>query len=359
MASWCSVGRRGEGFWVRACLIVALGGACLAVPDVAAAEQPISEEARVYFANGVELLQSKPPAYQDAYYQFKLAYEKSQSWKVLGNLGLCALKLERDGEALGYYEKYLSEGGNEVDPGERKALVQDMALISGNSALVTLTATEANAELISTRNGSSVPPQAYRFDGNKLELRMRAGTHELTATSPDGRTESTKLVLSPRTNTDYTFDFTKPSAPHSDGGSKTSGGAASRQPTTTGGGVRVAGYVATGVGVVALATGVITGVLAQNKEEDAKGECDRQTRLCPSDEARQRYQSGIASAEAMAGNANLLLIGGAVLTVGGVVMIVFGGPTEVAPYDANTGVGLALVPSLGPSGAGLTALGRF
>jgi hypothetical protein len=48
-----------------------------------------------------------------------------------------------------------------------------------------------------------------------------------------------------------------------------------------------------------------------------------------------------------------------VLTVGGVVMIVFGGPTEVAPYDANTGVGLALVPSLGPSGAGLTALGRF
>jgi len=64
------------------------------------AEEKISEEAKLYFQNGVELVQNQPPNYQDAYYQFKLAWDRSHSWKVLGNWGLCALKLERDGEAI-------------------------------------------------------------------------------------------------------------------------------------------------------------------------------------------------------------------------------------------------------------------
>src|ERR1041384_2551839 len=77
--------------------------ALLLVSGSARAQEKISDEAKLYFKNGVELIQQSPPNYQDAYYQFKLAYEKSGSWKVLGNLGLCALKLERDGEALPAY----------------------------------------------------------------------------------------------------------------------------------------------------------------------------------------------------------------------------------------------------------------
>ena len=55
---------------------------------VASAEEKISEEAKLYFQNGVELIQNQPPNYQDAYYQFKLAWDRSHSWYVLGNLGL-------------------------------------------------------------------------------------------------------------------------------------------------------------------------------------------------------------------------------------------------------------------------------
>ena len=112
-----------------AALAVVLGTAGLA-----SAEEAISEEAKLYFRNGVELIQGSPPNYQDAYYQFKLAYEKSKSWKVLGNLGLCSFKLERDGEALDAYNEYLKSGGNEIDPEERKALERDVLVITGNSA---------------------------------------------------------------------------------------------------------------------------------------------------------------------------------------------------------------------------------
>src|SRR3954453_16997389 len=102
--------------------------ACLSllVATPAYADEKISEEAKLYFQNGVELIQNQPPNYQDAYYQFKLAWDRSHSWKVLGNWGLCALKLERDGEAIWAYSEYLKKGGSDVDASERKDLERDL-----------------------------------------------------------------------------------------------------------------------------------------------------------------------------------------------------------------------------------------
>src|SRR6187402_2082632 len=93
------------------------------------ASTPTAEElatAKMHFANGVELLQASPPNYQDAFRQFQLAYQKTHgSWKVMGNLGLCALKLERDGEALSYYQGYLKDGGDQIDPDERSHIERE------------------------------------------------------------------------------------------------------------------------------------------------------------------------------------------------------------------------------------------
>src|SRR5262245_6642638 len=108
-----------RGAWI---LAFAAGLASFAAPAPAHAKEQISEEARAYFRNGVELLQATPPNYQDAYYQFKLAFDKSNSWKVLGNMGLCAVNLERDGEALRYYDDYLKRGGKDINKEERAAI---------------------------------------------------------------------------------------------------------------------------------------------------------------------------------------------------------------------------------------------
>jgi len=59
-------------------------------------EVVITEEARTHFAAGVALLQDpKAPRYEEAYREFKTAYAASPSYKILGNLGLCAMKIER------------------------------------------------------------------------------------------------------------------------------------------------------------------------------------------------------------------------------------------------------------------------
>src|SRR6478609_9960957 len=149
-------GRRKLGTWVAS----ALGaGALLFNATAYAAGDAISDEAKAYFKNGVELIQDQPPNYQDAYYQFRLAYEKSKSWKVLGNLGLCSFKLERDGEAISYYTDYLQGGGNDIDPDERAALERDLLVLNGNSAGVTLTSAATDVDLTDSRAGSSAPPQ--------------------------------------------------------------------------------------------------------------------------------------------------------------------------------------------------------
>src|SRR6187402_1666262 len=143
-----------RGLWLALVAVVLL------VAGPARADDKISEEAKGYFRNGVELIQGSPPNYQDAYYQFRLAYEKSKSWKVLGNLGLCSFKLERDGEAIQYYSDYLKGGGKDIDPDERAALERDLLVLNGNSATVTLTSASADIDLADTRAGSSAPPQS-------------------------------------------------------------------------------------------------------------------------------------------------------------------------------------------------------
>src|SRR4051812_18719060 len=80
-------------------------------PPTDEAQVQITPEARARFSAGVNLLKDpEAPRYEEAYREFKAAYAASPSYKILGNLGLCAMKLERDEEAIDAYERYLKEG---------------------------------------------------------------------------------------------------------------------------------------------------------------------------------------------------------------------------------------------------------
>jgi hypothetical protein len=345
-------------FFSRVWIVSAALATTLATAPPASAEEAISEEAKLYFRNGVELIQASPPNYQDAYYQFKLAYEKSKSWKVLGNLGLCSFKLERDGEALDAYTEYLKSGGTEIDPEERKQLERDVLLITGNSAAVNLQSGVAEVEIIDSRAGSSVPAQTYKFQGTGLALRLRAGTHTLTATSPDGKQERWEVVLSPGKTVEHRFDFgaaaaaaaplptttaAGPTAPPADTG--TDGG---------GSGLRTVGFITAGVGAAALAGGLVTGLMAKGKESDATDQCS-DDKLCPA-----AAEADFDSASSLAGVSTVLFIGGGVLAAAGVGMIVFGGGGgKEAPPQAARAPRLELSPFVGPSGAGVFARGAF
>lgn len=321
----------------------------------ALAEDAISEEAKLYFKNGVELIQGQPPNYQDAYYQFKLAWEKSKSWKVLSNWGLCALKLERDGEAIWAYTEYLKQ--KDIDPDERKDLERDLLLLNGNAASVTLASDVADLEVIDARAGSSVPPQTYRLDGGQLALRLRAGSHTITASS-QGKSLRWEVTLSPGRTDQHRFDFAAQpaAAPVVAPTTKPEQSAPSARASVTSGSgtgtVRTLGYVVAGAGVLALGGGALLGAGAKSKESDARDKCKDLPVLgftCP-----ESSRNDFDKAQQNARLANVLMIAGGVVAAGGVVMILVGGPKE-----RERSASLSLSPVLGPRDAGLFATGAF
>jgi hypothetical protein len=316
-------------------------------------DDQISEEAKLYFRNGVELIQSQPPNYQDAYYQFKLAYDKSHSWKVLGNLGLCALKLERDGEAIQFYKEYLDRGGKDIDTEERAQLERDLLLVNGNTATVKLKSTVPDVEITDSRAGTNVPPQGYKFQGDSLELRLRGGTHTLTATAPDGKTVRWEVGLSPGKDAEHTFDFSKPPEPPPGEAGQPGGQTGEPVPAAEHtSGLRTAGFVVVGVGGVALIGGVVTGLLAKGKSSDATDQC--LNKYCPASS-----ESDFDSAQSLATVTNVLLIGGGVLAAAGVGMIIAGGSSSEKTALAAPPPRLKLVPAVSSQGGGVWATGSF
>src|SRR5688572_20669463 len=112
-------------------------------------DTPITEEARQHFTAGVNLLQDPEGArYEEAYREFTAAYRASPSWKILGNLGIAAMKLERDGEAIDAFTKYLAAGGNTLEPAERAQFESDLATLKTAVVTVTLASDPPGAEFI-------------------------------------------------------------------------------------------------------------------------------------------------------------------------------------------------------------------
>lgn len=155
-----------------------------ALTNSALADVEVSEEARRRFRVGVSLLQdSEGPRYEEAYHEFAAAYAESPSWKILGNLGLCAMKLERDGEAIDAFSKYLAEGGDEIDAEERRQIQTDLDALRAGAVTFTISLSEPGALIIDERvpNRGPLVVNHYGPVEGTLTIRVRAGLHRVRA----------------------------------------------------------------------------------------------------------------------------------------------------------------------------------
>jgi hypothetical protein len=146
------------------------------------------EQARVHFTAGVNLLQDpEKPRYEEAYAEFKRAYEIVKSPSILGNIGLCAMKLERDAEAIDAYKRYLAEMQS-LAPEERAQIERDVLTLQAGLARVSVESHPDGALINDTHiavRGESVT-NLYGPIHGKTELGLRRGHHVLKARYPDG-----------------------------------------------------------------------------------------------------------------------------------------------------------------------------
>ncbi len=244
-----------------------------------AGEVVVTEEARAKFRAGVALLQDPDGArYEEAYLAFKAAYALSPSPNMLGNLGLTALKLERDGEAIEAYTTYLAKGSN-IDPSERKQIETDLATMKSTLATVKLVGVPSDAAIVDERVPSRGSPVRNRYAasaGPATVLGVRTGLHRFTISKSGFREQVIELDLAPGQAVESTVTLEPAGGTGAAGGPTgptgptEGGGAGQGTPITPEGGDRPGAerpiptgfWVGLGItGALAVGTGVV-GVLA-------------------------------------------------------------------------------------------------
>ncbi len=336
--------------WILSAVLVsqAFVGALPLAGVAQAAEVAISEEARQHFKAGVNLLNDPDGArYEEAYREFKAAYAASPSWKILGNLGLCAMKLERDGEAIDAYEKYLADGGKDVDPAEQSQIKTDLTTLKTGAAKLELKVSPADAIVTDTRvpvKGDKVM-NLYPATAGVVSVRVRPGHHVLTikAEGFDPQTVEIDLPAGGAVTKDIALkkpDVAPPPPP------KTT----SARPVTTG---VIIGGVATGV---LLLGGGVVGVMALGKNGDYKTKNDGSDPV-----AAEKLRSDGKTLNTIA---DVLLAGG-VVAAGVTIFLFVSRPTvQVTNKDnggipAKPGFTVGVTPIVTTQGAAFSLSGAF
>jgi hypothetical protein len=236
---------------------VAVASLAAAEPIARAADTVITEEARTHFAAGVALLQDpKAPRYEEAYREFKAAYAASPSYKILGNLGLCAMKIERDADAIFAYETYLKDAGPEVTPEQRAQMQRDLLTLKAGLLEVTVSSDPPGATIVDVRTpveGADVR-NSYGAALTPLALGLRHGHHIVTARLAGYLDQQWEFDASESTAPPHVFTMVKP--------------AVADHPTVRERPIPTAAYVSGGATIALAIGGAFFGALALQKHSD-------------------------------------------------------------------------------------------
>ena len=316
----------------------------VAVPAFAA-DVPVSDNAKQHFQAGVAFLQDPDGArYEEAYREFQAAYADSPSWKILSNLGIAAMKLERDGEAIDAFQKYLAEGGAEIDADEKAQVERDLATLKASAARLTLTTNPAGAQITDERVPTSGSPIVNRYAPTQgpLTIVVRAGHHRLTARLAGKPDVVWEVDVTSQGAVEHTFDFTTAAAAPP--------GATQPQPgpvADESGGTPVGVYIGLAATGLFVAGGAVTGILAMGKNSDYEDANDGSDPAAAEDLKKSGETLNLVAD---------ICFGAAVVSAGVTAVIYFTSGSSSKPAQ---NAGLKVTPVVGPRGAGVFAEQSF
>jgi hypothetical protein len=194
----------------RARFFVVVSAALLLAPTARAQDVTISEKARIHFTAGVRLLQDPGGArYEEAYQEFRVAYADSPSPRILGNMGLCAMKLERDEEAIHAYEKYLASVPN-LDPLERKQIESDLVTLKASLVRVTLAVSTSDVRIADVRTpvqGAPITNVYGPLPAGSIQLGIHPGHHIVTVRRDGYQPSAWEFDAVPNASVSHTFEL--------------------------------------------------------------------------------------------------------------------------------------------------------
>ena len=249
---------------------------------------------------------------------FAKDYDASRSPKLLANLGLCGLRLERDGDAIDAYSRYLHEDPD-LTGTEHDRVVHDLQSLDVSVGYLTLEANQPGVMVADERVlpvGDGVRNEYGPIDG-KLYLRVRPG-HHILKTKLAGFEQSTwevDVFSSSHLSRSFVLHPTE---------------LAVAPPPSPGRGARYGPWMLMGLGGAMLVAGTVTGVLAVAKSNRIDDQCPNG--MCPISFDLEGERS---SGKGYAAATDVLLIGGALAAAGGLTWLLL----ERRSERANVSIG--------------------
>ncbi len=161
-------------------------------------------------AAGVAFLQDPEGAkHEDAYPQFKKAYELSCSVNALQNLALCEMNLELDGDAIAHYAIVLEKKADLAET-DRRQIESDLARLKASVAWIDFSAERPGVTLLDERkprSGNAVR-NTYKIGVKPTKLGIHPGSHTFTATDADGKKSTWTAEVKAGAQLTHEFKFT-------------------------------------------------------------------------------------------------------------------------------------------------------
>jgi hypothetical protein len=333
-------------------------------------EVKVSENASRRFSQGVRYLTSQDPGrYEKAYREFKAAYADSPSWKILGNLGIAAHELERDGEAIDAFTAYLERGKKELGREERKQFKEDLEVLQAGYSTVTIETDPDGAWILDERLPETGEPIVNRYGptSGKLELRVRAGHHRVVAELSGHESVAWEFSDPPGGSSAHRFDLQPPppppvaevrtEAPVEANASDIRSDSRSGSPA-----LRATSYVAFGLGVAGAAVGtyfLLDGFDKRDKADGLFADCEAELPGCAPGATLRPAAQDAEKAEGSAFQRSMLsYVAGGALAATGIILFIVSSPDSASDGGPPDGGREAwLTPWLSPDGVGVS--GRF
>jgi hypothetical protein len=327
------------------------GGKAEPPPAPAAPEDPKLAEAKQHMEAGAAFY-NDPSGHkcEEAYREFKKAYDLSGSLNALKGMGLCSMELERDGDAIATIEKYLTAKGDQIDPADKQQLETDMKALKAIVAWVTITSDRPGALVIDTRTPSRGFPITNRYVASSTGTRLgiHPGQHEFKAIV-DGQSEQVwrvEIMNGGKYRHEFEFDKGKPVTAEGFTESDLSG-APAPPPEKPSRPVPGSVYALGGVTLALAAAGGVVGGLALGKKGDYDAAQGKQSRT-----ELEAMRSDVVTMNAISDVCFGLAAAGAVTTL---VLFVTRPSKPSAP---KTGM-WQLAPAILSGGGGAVASGAF
>jgi tetratricopeptide (TPR) repeat protein len=241
------------------CAVINLGASGAHAQSEPSPESAEVERARAHFKRGVELYRDGDSA--ASLMEFKRAYDAAPNYRLLYNLGQVSQELRDYPAARDYFERYLSEGGAEIEPTRRQEVESALLKVTGRIGSLELTTNVRGAEFLIEDVSVGTSPLAGAVD-------VSAGSHRIRATA-EGRAAIARVV-------DVAGGETVPVHLEFPANAKVALSAPPPARARDTGGNAAVIWLAAGTGALAVGTGVVA-YLASRNSADYQAALERRT----------------------------------------------------------------------------------